>query len=471
MPLKRSRPRNDDPQRRAIELIPGRRIDFLLLVLVGVLVRGAIALVYQPQTYPDTGTYVSLALRLRSLSILGYGGERTPGYPLLLIAANLNDDVVWLYQSILGIGTSLLTYWIVAAVTRNRVAALCAGLIHSLSLNQIFFESTLLTETLAAFLVVLSVFIFVNTTRLDSFAHPALLGLVSALATLTRPTYAVLSVIYCLLLLVGVDRWRAFRRVAAFSIVFLAPLVLWASVNKISTGQFTMTTLVGYSLSNHAGGFIELASDKYSTIRDIYLKYREERRATSPSRTHANTAIGAKAELLRETGLQPVELSRELAKMSLELFYHHPLLYAKSFFEAWVSFWAVPIYWDPNVITATRAKAVLESAWRVEHVLIRAANLAFVLLATVAGAMYVRQRRQWKPNDSVVLAVGGIVLASSILQALFEFGDNPRFGIPTQPLVMSFLAIAGVRIMNAIESRRRQPPEHLVKTDRSVSRE
>ena len=92
------------------------------------------------------------------------------------------------------------------------------------------------------------------------------------------------------------------RCVAAFAVTFVVPVIVWASVNRAATGEFALTTLAGYSLSNHAGGFIGLAPDRYAAIRDIYLEHRPERRATSPSKTHANTAIGAKSELLARRG-------------------------------------------------------------------------------------------------------------------------------------------------------------------------
>src|SRR5215467_16309608 len=212
------------------------RRDLLLLILIGVLTRAVLWSNYQPQIYPDTGTYTALAVRLRSLSLLGYGGERTPGYPLLLLAANLNNQNVWLVQCILGIGISLICYYIVAATTESRIAAFSAGAIHTFSLNQVFFEADVLSETLAAFLVTLSVGTFVRFARRPSSAVAGLLALISAFAALTRPTYVVLACAYVVVIpLTCRDVGGALRRVAVFCLVFLLPVGLWASINKAAT--------------------------------------------------------------------------------------------------------------------------------------------------------------------------------------------------------------------------------------------
>jgi 4-amino-4-deoxy-L-arabinose transferase-like glycosyltransferase len=435
----------------------GWRFDVAILVAIGALLRIALALFYQPVTYPDTGMYLDLAMRIQKLALLDYGGERTPGYPLLLLAAGRNLHVVWLAQSFLGLATSVLSYWIVGVTTRDRRAALCAGAINSLCLNQIFFEANILAETLATFCVVLSVALFVVAARLRSVPLAGLLGLVVALATLTRPLYLVLAPVYVLILLLAVDRSVTVRCVAAFAVTFVVPVIVWASVNRAATGEFALTTLAGYSLSNHAGGFIELAPDRYAAIRDIYLEHRPERRATSPSKTHANTAIGAKSELLAKTGLSPVDLSRELAKMSVGLFVAHPFLYAKSVAEAWVSFWAVPIYWDPDAIRSPGFRAGLETLWQIEQKLLRAGNLLFVVLGLSWAALLALRWRRPSGAELVGLALLGVVLSSSVFQAGVEFGDNPRFGIPTQPLVVCFLALVASTAAPSVARQRRRP--------------
>jgi hypothetical protein len=231
-----------------------------------------------------------------------------------------------------------------------------------------------------------------------------------------------------------------------FALAVLAPLVAWGAVVKAATGQFSLTTLAGYSLSNHAGGFIELAPERYATIRDIYLKHRPQRQQESPSHSHANTAIGARAELLAATGLTPVQLSNELAAMSVELFRAHPLRYASSVAEAWVGFWAVPMYWYADRIHPPEARVLLETIWRLEHPLVRVANLAFVLTSAWIVGIALRQWRRPTVAELVPIAIAAIVLAASVAQALVEFGDNPRFGVPTQPLVACFLCIAAARL-------------------------
>jgi len=435
------------------------RDDILYLVALGAVVRLALVLVYAPQSYPDTGTYFDLARRIEHSTLLTYGGQRTPGYPLLLLAAGLNPYVVWLLQALMGIAISALSYFIVALCSPSRRAALVSGAVHSLALNQVFFEANLLSETAATFWIVLSMVLFALTIRRPGTGLPGWLGIVSAMAALTRPIYLVLAPVYALLLLFGMPRGCALRVTAIFSVTLLVPILLWASVNKAATGKFTMTTLTGYSLSNHAGGFFELAPEKDALIRDIYLKHREERRSESPSHTHANTAIAARSELLQRTGLSPVDLSGELARISLALFYAHPLLYAKSVLESWTSFWAVPNFWRLGDIRPPLVQKSLQSAWRVEQSLMRVANLAFVMLSAFVAITFARKWRLLRQGDLVALALIAVIWSSSLLQALFEYGDNPRFAIPTEPLVVCFLAWAAVAMRRSFRlfARHRLP--------------
>jgi hypothetical protein len=431
------------------------RNDLLAIVALGTAVRIALALVYQPQSYPDTGTYFELARRLQDLpSLMSYGGQRTPGYPLLLLLAGLNPYLVWFIQALLGIVVSLLSYWIVVVASGNRIAALLAAVVHSIALNQLFFEANLLTETLATFVVTLSVVLFAFVLKSKRPVLPAWLGFVCSIATLTRPTYIVLAPVYGLLLLAGLPRRCKLHPTFLFCAAFLVPVLIWASVNKLTAGQFSLTTLLGYSLSNHAGGFFELVPEKDRVIRDIYLKHRTERIAESPSHTYSNTAIRARDELLRATGLSPIALSNELARISLQLFEAHPLRYAKSVFEAWLGFWAVPNYWNAGEIEPAWLSAALVDAWKLQQILLRIANLAFVLVASAWLVTLAPRWRRLDGPDLVGVALVGVVLASSLLQAAVEFGDNPRFGIPTQPLVICFLSY----FVASRTARRHAPP-------------
>jgi hypothetical protein len=153
------------------------------------------------------------------------------------------------------------------------------------------------------------------------------------------------------------------------------------------------------------------------------------------------TIFLAREELQSTTGLSDVELSREFAKLSVGLFLDNPGLYLRSVGKAWFSFWAVPNYWNlENFRTPALARAV-ESVWQVEKWLLRIGYLAFVIIALpTLWIAWVRKRgvdRGWHWTAVLV----GIVLSASLLQALLEYGENPRYAIPTQSIAMAALVM------------------------------
>ena len=67
---------------------------------------------------------------------------------------------------------------------------------------------------------------------------------------------------------------------AVCCVAVIAPSVLiysgWSQFNKTQIGSFQYTTLLGYSISQNTGGFMEFASESDQELRDIYLKYRDK---------------------------------------------------------------------------------------------------------------------------------------------------------------------------------------------------
>ena len=128
--------------------------------------------------------------------------------------------------------------------------------------------------------------------------------------------------------------------------------------------------------------FIELAPEKYATIKEIYLRQREEKVAESGWQTM--TIWRAYPEMLRATGLSYPELSQELTRMSVGLFLSHPGLYAESVARAWVSFWRAPIYWLPDKLQPAAIGSVLEFVWFMERLLLVGINFLFLVISAAS---------------------------------------------------------------------------------------
>jgi hypothetical protein len=260
-------------------------------------------------------------------------------------------------------------------------------------------------------------------------------GLVAAAAGLTRPLLLLLGPIYGLYLLRG---WWAQRRspgemvtkLGLFLIAFSLPVLLWCGFNKVTVDYFGPTTLTGYNLTQHSGGFIELAPADYADLSAIYLRHRVELIAATGS--HSMTIWQAIPDMQAATGQSYSRLSRTLAAMSVALFARHPGLYLQSVFAAWLKFWDRVIYWLPLQVEPAGVRSLLGTAWWLQDKLWLMIYLGYG--AVVCGQLLALLRRSPIPPFDLLLPA--IVLLTSVAQALLEFGENGRYAIPFQPLIL-----------------------------------
>jgi hypothetical protein len=153
---------------------------------------------------------------------------------------------------------------------------------------------------------------------------------------------------------------------------------------KLNSGAFAPTTLTGFSLTQHVGGFIELApDDSDKLLRDTYIASRAEQRASVG--THGMTIWRVVPELEARTGQTSAELSRRFGHMAILLIARHPVLYAQSVLFSWFTFFEAPnvraTKWGP------RMPRVVWDCFEAVHILIKAA--AFGIL----GAMLLLKKR------------------------------------------------------------------------------
>jgi hypothetical protein len=175
-------------------------------------------------------------------------------------------------------------------------------------------------------------------------------------------------------------------------------------------------------------------------VRDILLEYRAERIAAAG---HPGNTIWYALPAFREaTGWSLPEASREMQRMSAEMFIEHPVRYAVGVASAWLEFWTVPAVWiAPS----------LDRLWWVEHKLLRLANLAFALI--VCGVVVSRRFREALRWDLGMTVIAAMILGSSLLQAMAERGAGSRYGITSQSLVVLVVMVAASRAIKHHRSR------------------
>jgi hypothetical protein len=397
--------------------------------------------VYGPVTYGDTGSYFRSAEVLARLTLAGYDGTRVPGYPAFVALLGVDADRVFAAQLVLGwLITMLLYLWGWQTSHRTVLAAVVAGA-YTLVAPLFLFEANLLTETLTAFLLVLSFVLLVPLERAGGWVRglsAVALGLVSGAVGLVRILFYPLTVwLFPFVWAAGIGSWKGrLLRSALFLTAALLLLGGWVSYIYNAFGFLAPTTMGGYNLVQHAGVFFEYLPDEDIILRDTYLKYRDARIAERGDQT--NTIWEAIPELTEVSGLGFYDLSREMQRLSLKLIREHPDLYLRNVAEGWVNFWKAPVYWDPEQASSPAVADVLRLWAAAGRGLMLAANAVFLLLSVW---VVVRSRRYRDLlRDRLWLAPWGFIWFTSLAQTIADHGDNPRFLIPLQPVLFYVVA-------------------------------
>ncbi len=431
---------------------------FLIFLALSLSVRIGHWSIGRPRIYPDTAEYLAVAHAIETRDFTSYTGERTPVYPLFLLLCGADAQRAWILQSLLGIASSLLLFSLVFTVTRSPDMAFLAGLAHSLSINVIFFEAAILTETLSTFFLLFSLFLFFRILRSarEGWQSYASAGLIAGLAALVKP---LLLYVPFLLFLFVLLRWRSrrttVRSAAVCSAAFLMPpLILlggWSAFNKASVDYFGTTTLPGYNITQHTITMIDDAPPEYASIRDTLLRYRDDRIRGTGSASFA--VFDARQSLMQATGTSVAGLSRLLSGLALHQIARHPLAYASSVLESWQSFWNVPMYWDQFGLTPYKAGRMVKTLWGWEQWALFCLRVAFLVIAAASAFHVLRSGESLTrfQAESDWWAPAAIVLTGSIVQAFFESGENARYSLPFQSLLIACVLITAAKFIPAQE--------------------
>jgi hypothetical protein len=426
-------------------------LSFVILVAVGV--RGWLWFSYRPVSYSDTHSYRRLANAIHSPRWNEYDGTRTPGYPLMLAFLG-PDERVYLAQLAMGLAITLLLFYIGWQVSGKAWLGGAIALAHSLNLGQLFFEANLLTETPTTFWIMLSlagVAFWLYHPERRSIWLVCGLGITSTAAALTRPLFIYLPFWILIYLLADVLRLKFIFQAIKRTIIFLLPVILvfgmWINFIHSRFQDWALTTMSGYHMVQHTGGYFEYVPDKYAALRDTYIKYRDAQIALHG--TQANAIWDAIPEMTEVSGMTFFELNRALERISQQLILEHPDLYLRDCLEGWWMFWRIPFYWSQDSFRWRGMAAVIRPLILIERLILFSGNLLFLFLSLAAVGLTVWPKKV-TPRQGLIAhlqstasslpsflwCLAGTVWIASILQTLLDHGDNPRFLVPLQSLVV-----------------------------------
>lgn len=447
---------------------------------IALLERLLVVFFYQPVAFSDTPSYRRLAESILQ-GFSNYDGTRTPGYPAFM-ALTSTDQRAWLVQLLLGFIASMLLFYIGWKLTDQAWFGGVIALAHTLNLGQLFFESNLLTESITTFFLILTMAGVLFWLRYPKYRTAWLaffLGLVSVITLLIRPLFIYLP--FFLLIFLWLDtrlskgvihqtgvradiqqnyanyhfHWR-------FVVAWLVPVALllggWVTFIHRQFNDWSLTTMSGYHLVQHTGNFFEYVPDEYASLRDTYIKYRDAHINQFGNQT--NAIWDAIPEMSRVSGYSFYALSRVLARISIQLIIHHPLLFIKSAISGWWMFWRAPVYWSADAVKLSALVPVIKIAIQIQRPLIFLVNLIFIftsLYFAIVEALATFRRKtlpiSTRFNSPTLYRFSWMLLANiwiaSILQTLLDHGDNPRFLVPMQSLVVLWVAIFAFHMVNS----------------------
>lgn len=437
--------------------------DLWTLAAVALVFRVFIAWFYPPLIVQDTASYIDLADRIASLNFDGYQAFRTPVFPLLILLCGKNPALIAAAHQLLGVLECFLLYWLFLRVFRSRKAGLLAGLCYALNPSQGVMERTLLAEPVTTVLVTAALYFLLK--GLDSRDWRALFfsGAASGLAVLARPAFLflpALSIVFAGVILFRQERLRlVLNRIIALSAPVLATVGGWVLFNYIQTGYAGVSSLSGYSLINHAGAWIEKAPPGYESIRDIYLKHRSLNLIRTGRQD--NTIYLARKELLEATGLDELHLSQRLQELSIQLILRDPVAHARSAVHSLIDFWRPTWYTVEGGF-----RTVLKGRFNLSKVMM----MIYLPFYLVLNVLFLLLPFFWplKNKNAFVkytfeggwriLLVYLTVWGTALFQAAAARGDNGRYSMPVEPLV---LAAGAYLIWQAAAHVSRRGPDRL----------
>ncbi len=444
----------------------------MLLLVIGILARiFYVALVIWPHHPPFAGdpSYMDDARNIVHLNFRALG-DRTPAYPLLLALCGLNGWVVWAVQSVMGLVLSLMIFDMALCRTRSGEWSLLIGLACSLIPNVLTYEPFLLSEMLATFLVVAAVWLMTRDEGAEPphFGHPLGVGLLAALAGLTRPLLLCLVPVYfCFVALPWppANIWK--RPNLKKALLFAAPVIVlvlgWCEFNYLNHGFFTPTTRAGQQLMDQVAPYVELAPDRFAVLRDTWLKYRPENETTDLD--PQNYTWDALPEMEARTGKSEMQLLHELTLLALDLEIHHPLLCLRRAEQGWIQFWGEAssdeIDWPQGLDVG-----LIEVAKPVGKFLVREVMGIFLVLALFSIPCALLRSSVFTRIDYLIFA---ITLWASIFSSFTEFGNNFRFSVPFMPLIFYTVMTWGwASVRSVVSSRLRAMPSFVSQGDHGI---
>jgi hypothetical protein len=308
-----------------------------ILLAFGALLRGTLLLASSGILWPDTGIFVLSARSLLTDRPFYHDPYKAPLYSLFLsgfMACGETHATGWaiiVSQQFLGLASTAVFY-LVARRVFGRTVALWSSLLFSAHTLQLFYELSVLSEAL--FVVILAILVHQTVRALGNptWGTAAWVGLLSGLATLTRPVaqaFVVVLVAWVILANLRGQLRRALAAAAVMLVAYAATVVPWMYVNHRTLGYFGVSLGQGFGLVTRV-----FMLDQADPVLDT--RYPDAKEALEFTRRAKSRNPYVMRRRLRSVHRYPaVELDRRLSGFALETIRAHPWEFAHGSVRNW----------------------------------------------------------------------------------------------------------------------------------------
>lgn len=408
--------------------------EIKLLLLIGLVYRVLMFGFYlHSNIFPDSGGFVELGDRMSKLDLTGYGGERSPGYPLLYVLTFQSTRITVILQFGIGVITTIFWYKTLLNLNFNKKNSFWITLFLQSFLTVFLYESSFLIETIALFLISV-IFYFLSNAYFEkkSLKLELLMSFLMGYLVIVKPFFA-----YIPFIIYGFSVLKNFRFSNFISqklIILVLPLISyfgWSYVNEFNTGYFVSTTYYGLNIAQNCVYFAEKGPKEYDWINKSYVKHRElsikknEDVAMTIWRSYGSGDFDFKCWNF-------AQLSNELGKYGKATIAHNPKDYLEQVFtRSWFDFWLVFGKKEFTPFRVTFFDKAMEGIWFVQHIILLFFKFSFLLLTPFYIFKFLRDRKV-----TMEIIIVAIVFATSLLQGLVTYGTNSKYAFPFEFLMI-----------------------------------
>jgi 4-amino-4-deoxy-L-arabinose transferase-like glycosyltransferase len=405
-----------------------------MLVLMGILYRVVLFCFYlHSNLFPDSGSFIDLGNKMLTLSLRGYSGERSPGYPLLYFLAFGSTRLTVILQFGIGVITSVYWYKTLLNLNFSIKNSFWITLFLESFLHVFLYESSFLIETPVLFLISVVFYILSNNYfEKKSWKLEIWMSVLLGYLVLMKPFFAYIP--FLIYFFAVIYKFKFVNIVNRKMILFIFPLMAyfgWSYVNKINTGYFVSTSFLGLNIAQNCVYFAEKGPPQYKWLSEPYAKHRDiyinENKDVAMSIWEA---YGSGEYDYKEFTFP--QLSHEMGKYAKETIVNNPKDYFYQVItKSWFDFWLVFGKKEFMPFRVDFFDSIMNFVWAIQSLLLLFFKFSFLLLVPFYVVKFL-----WNRKISMELIIVTVVFTTSLLQGLVTYGTNAKYSFPFEYLMI-----------------------------------